>query len=33
MSRRKFNRKIGKRRYKRMIVISAEGIVTEREYF
>jgi hypothetical protein len=33
MSRRLFNRKIGKRRYKRMIAISAEGIVTEREYF
>lgn len=33
MSRRKFDRKIGSRRYKRMIVISAEGIVTEREYF
>lgn len=33
MSRRLFNRKMGKRRYKRMIAISAEGIVTEREYF
>jgi len=33
MSRRQFNRKIGNRRYKRMVVISTEGILTEREYF
>ena len=33
MARRTYKRKIGTRRYKRMVVISAEGIVTEREYF
>ena len=33
MSRREFKRKTGTRRYKRMVVISTEGIVTEREYF
>ncbi len=33
MSRREFTRRTGTRRYKRMVVISTEGIVTEREYF
>ncbi len=33
MSRRKYQRRIGKRRYKRMFVLSTEGTVTEPGYF
>ena len=33
MSRRRFSRPLGKRRYKRLFVISTEGIVTEPSYF
>jgi len=31
--RRRYQRPIGKRRYKRLIVISTEGTVTEPQYF